>query len=646
MTRTTRIVAAAVGLTALALLDVFLRRTLEHSDKFLYAFIPYFYPEAEKVLFHGSYPVWKLLLPIPSMSGAWSASLIITHVVEMRIGVAPTWYLFNVLLLVGSFAAAWMAFESLAFAFTFAIAMAFGTHFYHTYTISGGMASPLIALALECLMLCSYKVIVADRHRRWWIAGFAASLVAAALSYEGWLDFVAFAVVGSLILAVLLARRNPVAVRRMLGVTGAIVAVAVIYVLIKTRFGYGQVQGSESDVVFQYPYWAPAIEDVASNVLTHLYIALTNFLPPVFLSSSALFSLGADRLVALQYGYHADYSYLVPMHYLFLWRYAAGAAAVITAYVFVTLCVRVRREPTANRIAALVGVAMMIMAGSTHTLIKIRPMKTTPVLGYHVLVGVTGAAILIAWGVMVLWRNRRVGAASKVAVTACVWGVIFYGSLARPIMLNHMAAEVGLPGLYPNPMNSLRVMLGLPESTVGDLSGYRLMKYSPPAPSSTPAPSTVADAAPPPLPRTAAASPTLGEAAGVTALPTRMMDVINWDRLNGVKVTRGASDYLVESNSSGGYQLMSPPITVPPMKRVLGKASGRVERGRICFGVLDGSQQTWLHAPSAPESEIFFDTGAFTAVRLVFTTCADSPAPPVFHVSAVTLGVLEPLDHQ
>ena len=631
--------AAVSGLTGLALLDMFLRRSLEHADKFLYAFIPYFYPEAEKELFHGSYPLWKLFLPIPSLSGAWSASLVVTHLTEMRIGVAPTWYLFNVLLLVGSFVIAWVAFESLAFAFTFAICMAFGTHFYHTYTITGGMASPLIAIALELLLLCSYKLIVSDRHRGVWTAAFAVSLVASALSYEGWLDLAAFVVVAAPLVAVLLWQSRPVAAKRTLAVAAATASVAIAYVLIKTRYGYGQVNGSESDVVFQYPIWAPAIEDVASNVVTHFYTALTNFLPPTFLSSTALFTLGADRLVALQYGYHAEYSYLVPMHYLFLWRYAAGAAMAVAAYIFLRLCIRSWREPTANRIVVIVCLAMMFMAGSTHALIKIRPMKTTPVLGYHVLVGVMGAAILIAWGVMLVWQHWR-STPARVAVTACVWGVIFYGALTRPIMLNHMASQVGLPGLYPNPMNSLRAMLGLSESTVGDLSGYRLMKYSAP-PASPAAPSIATAPPPPPAPE---ASPTLGEAAAALALPTMTLDVINWDRMTGVKVTRGASDFLVEGNSAGGYQLMSPPIPVPPMKRVLAKANGRVEHGRICFGALDSSQQKWLHSPSAPESEIYFDTGAFNTVRLVFTTCADSPASPVFHVRTVTMGLLESLD--
>ena len=79
-----RWLAVAAGLVVLVLLDIFLRRSLEHADQHLYAFLPYFYPEAEKLLFHGQVPIWRLFLPLPELTGAWSASLVITHLVEMR----------------------------------------------------------------------------------------------------------------------------------------------------------------------------------------------------------------------------------------------------------------------------------------------------------------------------------------------------------------------------------------------------------------------------------------------------------------------------------------------------------------------------------------------------------------------------------
>ncbi|HXD73869.1 MAG TPA: hypothetical protein VN628_09040, partial [Vicinamibacterales bacterium] len=171
-----------LGLPLLVYADVFLRRTLEQADKHLYAFLPYFYPVGEKLIFSPATPWWKLLLPIREFTGVWAGALVVTHLTELQIGVANTWYLFNAILLVVSFVTAWLAFESLAFAYTFAICIGFGTHFYHTYLVTGGMASPVIAVCFECLLLCSYRFVVAEHRASWWGAAAALSTIAAALS--------------------------------------------------------------------------------------------------------------------------------------------------------------------------------------------------------------------------------------------------------------------------------------------------------------------------------------------------------------------------------------------------------------------------------------------------------------------------------
>lgn len=625
-----------LGLPLLVYADVFLRRSLEHADKHLYSFLQYFYPIGEKLIFSPATPWWKLLLPIKEFTGLWAGALVVTHLTELQIGVANTWYLFNAVLVVVSFVTAWLAFESFAFAYTFAICIGFGTHFYHAYTVTGGMASPVIAVALECLLLCSYRFIVAERRAAWWGAGVAISTIAAMLTYEGWLDLVAYVWVAAPILAVLCWRHHrTIQLRRIAGVTAWITAVALAYVFIKLQIGYGQGGGSESDVVFNYRMWAPAIEDIGSNVVTHLYMAATNFLPPVFLSSTALFEMGGDKLVEMQHGYAMEYSYLVPMHYMFLWRYAAGAVALLVGYFLIRAIARAWRQPTADRIALIACLLMMVMAGSTHALVKIRPMKTMPVLGYHVFVGVVGVSLLLSYWLMMAWRDWR-STSARVVVTAGVWVVIFYSALARPIMLNHMAIEVGLPGLYPNPMNELRLMLGRPADPTGDLAGYRLYRNLP-KPDAAPAP---APAPPPPPP---SVDPTgrrpLGE--GLVALPESVIDLSVWDKLQDVKVTAEPGGYVVDGNSAGGYQLMSPLMALPKSERLLIRALGTTERGRICLGVLDGSQQNWLHAPGGPESEFIFETGMNTAGRVVFAACPGDTVAPRFHVRSITYAILK-----
>jgi hypothetical protein len=602
--------------------EIFLRRNLEHADKYLFSFLPFYY--GAKVVEVFSRPWWRLMLPIPEFTGAWMCAAVITHLVEVRIGVPATWYLFNALLIIVSFVASWLVFESFAFSYTFAICMGFGTQFVHTYAVSGGMASPLIACVFELLLACAYRFVVAERRVRWWAAGFAVSLVACALSYEGWLDLAAVMVVGTLLFAVIAShQRAEVRSRRLYVVFATVACVAVLYVIAKARFGYGQVAGSESDVVFNYRQWSPLVEDLASNVITHLYMSVTNFLPPMLTSSTALYEIGADGLVALQNGYHAPYSYLVPMHYLFLWRFAAGAVALGLAILLVRLIARTWRQASFDRVTGISGLLMMWLAGSTHALIKIRPMKVTPVMSYHVLVGVIGAALLISYAVLIVWRDWRSGVA-RVATTAIVWGLLFYGALARPLMLSHLAAQSGLGGgLYPDPMASLLEMFGQSRAPKGGQQVYQLMKR--PA-------GMRDDELTPPL---------MAGSAGLPPLPMAAPELSAWARMKGVRVTSAPDGYTVDGNEAGGYQLMSPPVAVPAHHRLLARVAGTLDRGRVCLGILDKRQQ-WLVAPQFGAEELSADTGDNDAVSFVFSTCAPEGdvVSPRFHVTSVSFAVV------
>jgi hypothetical protein len=611
--------AGLAGLPVLVLAEVFLRRNLEHADKYLYSFLEYFYkPELPAIM---ARPWWRFALPIREITGAWSVSIILTHLVELRIGVPNTWYLFNALLVVVSFASAWLVFESLAFAYTFAICMGFGTHFLHTYAVTGGMASPLIACAFEVALACACRFVLAERRARWWGAAFVVSLLWASVSYEGWLDLAVFGCTAAGLFAVLAWHQGAVErARRLFGVGALVGVVAVVYVFIKTRYGYGQNLGSESDVIFNYRQWSPFIEDLASNVITHLYMSATNFLPPMLTSSTALYEIGPENLVGMQYGYHEPYSYLVAMHYLFLWRYAAGALALGLAWLCAKLIARAWRRPSRDAIVGIAGILMMWLAGSTHALVKIRPMKVAPVMAYHVLVGVIGAAVLISYAALVVWRDWR-SVKLRVAATACIWGVLFYGALARPQMLSHLAVQTGLgAGLYPDPMASLLQMLGRTRGVPGGSRIYQLVRR----------PAGMSDAA---------ARPQLGNDR--PALPIAAPDLLTWARGRKVGVTRVADGWVVTGNDEGGYQVISPVIPVPPHRRLVVQAEGDVYSGKVCLGVLDKKLQ-WLAAPTPGVRDISADTGTNDVVTLVFATCAPEGdfLASKFHVTSVSYAIL------
>ena len=626
------------GLAVLLAMNYYLRHTLEGADAYLFSFYKYFYPVQEKLVFSPATPWWKLLLPIPQFTGVWNTTtLVLARLLEPYLRPAAQWYLFNGIVIVASFWTSWVAFRSRVFSFTLAICMGFGTQLYVTYPNSGTISFPLLFVYDETLLLAIYKLIVSETNRPFWRALFAAALVCAVLAYEPWLDLLVVTWVATAFLSVMFGRMNlDLYRRRLLRVTAMMTAVGAAYVIVKVFLGYGQSRGMEADIVLNYPFAAPAIEDVIANVLTNFYMAVTNFLPPSLVSSTAFYQLGGDRLVELQHGYHAPFSYLVPMHYLFFWRYFAGVAITIYLVVLARLLRRCWHEPTANRLVLITFLLLLGVggAGPTHSVIKFRPMNAMAVQSYHVLAGVLGASLVISLLLMRAWE-RRPGMTGG-ATVALGWGVILYGALARPGMISHQAAQSGLGvQAYPNPMATLMTKLGRPYAAPAGTALYQLMKYAP------------ATAAPAP----GAAVPAISDTpqvrrfeGGVAPLPHEAPPVVQWAHPATVSVAIENRGSVVRGDDTqAGYQLTSPPIAVTPHRTVLVRVAGAIEQGRVCLGALDEAQKRWLVPAASMAQEIAFDSADNRHVTIVFANCMPASPPPVkarFILESVSYGEL------
>jgi len=582
--------------------NVVYRRYFEHAPAYLFPFLDDFYRgTAERLL---ATAPWRLFLPIPEMTGAWvTTTLILSHFVEKATSPAFAWLSFNAILIVASFVLALWVFGSRVLAFTFAFLMGFGTALYHTYAESGSIAFCLLFVYYEAVLAAAVKLVAGDRRPHvWMVCG--AGVVLMVLAYEGWLDFLVFAWIASVYVVCVLYRARRTRSARMLAALAlALTAIGVVYVAVKIRYGYGQVSGSESDVVFNYPAIAPAVEDVISNVVTHAYLAVTVFLPPMFLSSTALVELGGDRLVALQHGYHEPFSYLVPMHYLFFWRYMAGAAFIILLYALVQAVRRSWQSLDPHDIAPAVFLLMILVGGPTHSFVKFRPMNSAPVLTYHVMIGVLGSALLIAYLAMRAWTripNRRAAA----AVVALIWAVALYSSLTRPARLSAMAAQVGLGvGLYPDPLRTAAHKFArLDLETPPGAMPYQLQRV----PVRENRYGLVVEGASW-LPPFANALPDAGRwsaaAPGVTVV---MVD-------GGVRV-RG-------DRSQIGRQIISPPITVAPQTRLALRLRVDVEAGRVCAGVLDASGQQWILEPNDFRQQYSVNVGKNAVIVVAIANC-------------------------
>lgn len=625
-------VVVAASLVALVYANYFLRSTLETSGEYMYNFYRYFYPDAEKALFGPGTPWWKRLLPFSQMTGSWSPTiLVVAHYASDWLGPARSWYVFNAAVIVTAFVLSWVVFQSRVFSFTLAICLGFGTHLYYTYPNSGLIGFPLLFCYYLSLLVCMLRVVTSETHRVAWQAAFAVSLLVTALAYETWLDFLVFVWLASPAVALLLWREQQrVWLKRLTVMTTVMTIVGLTYIYIKVTWGYGQQRGMESDVVFNYGLLWPSIEDVVSNGFLNLYMALTTFLPPALVSSTAFYELGGDQLVAMQNGYHAPFGYLVPMQSMFMWRYFAGVLATVFVMVFVRVAMAAWQSPTRFRVAGLIFMIMIATGGPTHTFIKARPLNSMATQTYHVLTAVLGVSLLISLLLMLAWQ-RWPRAIKGGLVVASAWAVIFYAALARPGMVSHQSANVGLGvQVYPNPMAKLKMLLGYSYLAPAGLKPYQLERIQLRA-----APADTADNAV----RLIAPGPVL------TPLPLGAPPVPEWVIVNSGRIEPVSNGWAVHGDSSEmGYQLISPPIPVAPQQRLLVRPNGVNQAGRVCLGVQTADQSAWLMSPEAGRSELSLDTGTHTAVRFVFANCmtATVPEPTRFVIYGVTYGFLQP----
>jgi hypothetical protein len=578
--------------------NYFLRATLEESPRYLYSFMERFYAKELPDIF--AMPTWRLFMPLKQVTGAWAATtLLLVYKTELLIGSPGAWYLFNALSMLVVFGGSFLLFRSAVFSFTAALCVGFGTQFYQAYAVTGGIASPLL-LCYHALLLFTIVQVVRGVAPRWlWWTAFAVSLFLNFFGYEGWLDVLVVVCVSFPFAYIGLRRLDRAEeARRLTRVVAGLIVAGIVYVVVKVTYGFGQVQGSESDVVFNYDRWSLIFDDLVSNVFTHSYLAISNFLPPMFVSSMGMYQLGAQPLIDAQHEYHGPFLYLVPMHHVFFWRYYAGAAFVLLCGAIYLASVRMYRKPSAWTLALVIMLLMLLVPGSTHTLIKFRPMNAMPVMTYHVTLGIIGAALVIAWLTTAAFRGIRARPLA-VAVVAAVWLTILYGSLARPAYLSYMAAQSGLGNqLYPNPMRKLVEMMGGTYEGPLGMAEFPLM------------PARRDD-------DVAAARRALGD------LPNRLPPFAQWDAvIDTHKMTPVPGGVeLTGDDTQMGYQLLSPVVPVMPGRTYLLRIKFDVITGRVCAGILTGDQKRWLNPPDGSTADFVFNTVEVDGIRVVIANC-------------------------
>jgi hypothetical protein len=447
--------APLIAVSCIIALNFLIRFFLEDADKKIVSFLGNYYGDKLNLIFQQS-PWWTLLLPNEALTGVWSTTgHILVYSVERIIGSPNLFFVLNALTILVAFYCGWIASRSLTFSCTLALCLGLGTWNHHTYSVPGGMIMYLMMMYMLANLLSIYSLLRGTRYPQRWNAVFVVSLLAMAMAYEQWLDYwVVMLVWGAILIA--FARGADYACNlarlKFVAVSGVVIGMAYLAI----RIPYHTSIGMENDTVHTYSNIIPAVEDVVSNIIMHIYMAVTTLLPFTGMSMS-LQELGPDSLIQQQHGYHAAKSNLVPMHYLFWWRYVAGAVFVGYVYALWRVWTTTRRERTLQWLMALLFVLMIGLGHATHDAIKFRPMNSAPVLTYHLLVAVLGVSLLVSFGLTALRADLHSKLRSTVLIYAA-WGIILLAALVRPGMMSYYSNYVGI-GTYPDPVRKLQTLV-------------------------------------------------------------------------------------------------------------------------------------------------------------------------------------------
>jgi hypothetical protein len=360
----------------------------------------------------------------------------------------------NVFLVLVTFATSWRAYRSAIFTLTTCLCMALGTQFYYAYAFSGCTIFLLLVAYAEVNLLALKLLLESRGDDRRLKALFLASLIACALCYDTWFDYASFLLLASAYLHVIARRRGIAEWSRVLRFTvGSTLGVACAYLAVRLRYVTEfTTKGHEHELIFGYSSPVLALEDLASNFVTYVYLAFSNYLPPWLVASSSLLREGDQGLIAAQNGYNPERAQLVVMHHHFLWHMNAGAVVAL----FLSGATRVLRRSLrggAWRDVHLTVICLLIATGSTtHLLIKFRPFLSVPTLTYKGVLGILGVTILVGHALMTA-RERWSPRAWKAAV-AVTWLVVVWSAFTRPAMFAALNARAGAAAPSPDPLEA------------------------------------------------------------------------------------------------------------------------------------------------------------------------------------------------
>jgi len=233
----------------------------------------------------------------------------------------------------------------------------------------------------------------------------------------------------------------------------------ILYVLVKVLYSSGLsphvIRGTEDELVINYfltnnspVFIITVIEDVFSNFITYIYLAFTNFLPPLLFISNVLL-LGKNTIVNNQFGHAESYGSadFVYFHYLFLWYMFAGILFTVFCYFLIKYLLKLFRD-TNQQNAIVFAFLLFIATGCLIlTLMKYRFYLSLPIYEYKCVLSVTGVALLLSY-LLAKLRGKIRSEKRYYAVLSVLWAVIIITAFVKPIALSYYASLMKMPQ-YP-----------------------------------------------------------------------------------------------------------------------------------------------------------------------------------------------------
>jgi hypothetical protein len=452
-----------LGLFLLVLVNFLFRKYLEQADLYIYNYYELYLPDIFAQL--GDYQWWRPF--IPGFSGLYSPiNQIIMLYLPTKLGPANTWYLFHAVLIIATFFLSWSIFHSRVFSYSLCICLGFGSQLYHTYNYPGSLPLLLLFVLYEIILVSIYHLFQAEspEAKRKWGLLVGLFLVIMALYNTSWLDFLVFMWVAGIFLFVFFknqGKNNQIRVLTSVLTAATIIGLLYVIVVVKLIPHNPITSGREEDVVFNYPYIIPAVEDIISNYFTYFYMGVSNFLPPFMVNSNSLYLFGPEKLIEMQNGYHVALSDLITMQHLFMWRYYAGVWLVIFANALYKSMQKTLQKGSYDHLVLSVFMIMVMLGSPTHIFIKARPYMSVPSTNYKVTVAILGMSLLISYLLMIARRKMSNKHMSTLMIVAG-WTILFYGALSRPVFLGNLNSYVDLaraPGGGPDPLTRLLMMI-------------------------------------------------------------------------------------------------------------------------------------------------------------------------------------------